>query len=63
MSQERITCKEYCECWNDVDKDCELYGEHHPCPRKCQHFISRHWIYMDEKDVVEALINYKEDNK
>jgi len=35
MTKERITCREYCNKWNDIDKDCEIYGEHHPCPRKC----------------------------
>jgi len=53
---ERITCKSYCNCWNDTDKDCELYGEHHPCPRKCPHFMDKiYWI--DCKDL--AKINKK----
>lgn len=35
MSKERIMCKTHCIYWNSEDKDCELYGENHPCPSKC----------------------------
>ena len=31
----RMTCKRYCAVWNDIDKDCEIYGEHHFTPRTC----------------------------
>lgn len=34
----RMTCKKYCSVWNDVDKDCEIYGEHHFTPRTCPHY-------------------------
>lgn len=44
MSNTRMTCKSYCELWNDIDKDCEAYGENHPCPRKCPLFLKRHKI-------------------
>ena len=37
---ERITCKRYCLCWNDIDGDCELFGENHPFPRKCPHYMA-----------------------
>ena len=39
MSKERITCKKYCIKWNDIDRDCEIYGEHHPCPRNCPEYF------------------------
>jgi hypothetical protein len=31
----RMTCKRHCPVWNDIDKDCEIYGEHHFTPRTC----------------------------
>lgn len=34
----RMTCKKYCPVWNDTDKDCEIYGEHHFTPRTCPHY-------------------------
>jgi hypothetical protein len=34
----RMTCKKYCPVWNDIDKDCEIYGEHHFTPRTCPHY-------------------------
>ncbi|MBQ8677205.1 MAG: hypothetical protein IJ529_01905 [Alphaproteobacteria bacterium] len=34
----RMTCKKYCPIWNDIDKDCEIYGEHHLTPRTCPHY-------------------------
>lgn len=34
----RMTCKQYCPVWNDIDKDCEIYGEHHFTPRTCPHY-------------------------
>lgn len=35
MTKERITCRTHCIYWNSIDRDCEIYGENHPCPRKC----------------------------
>ncbi len=34
----RMTCKRYCPVWNDIDHDCEIYGEHHFTPRTCPHY-------------------------
>lgn len=34
----RMTCKKYCPVCNDIDKDCEIYGEHHFTPITCPHF-------------------------
>lgn len=34
----RMTCKQYCPVWNDIDHDCEIYGEHHFTPRTCPHY-------------------------
>ena len=36
--KQRMTCKQYCPVWNDIDKDCEIYGEHHFTPRTCPHY-------------------------
>ena len=36
--KQRMTCKKYCPVWNDIDKDCEIYGEHHFTPRTCPHY-------------------------
>lgn len=36
--KERMTCKRYCPVWNDIDQDCEIYGEHHFTPRTCPHY-------------------------
>lgn len=40
--KKRITCKSYCNVWDDWDRDCEIYGENHPSPRMCEHFRRRH---------------------
>ena len=34
----KMTCKKYCPVWNVIDKDCEIYGEHHFTPRTCPHY-------------------------
>ena len=39
-TKERIMCRTHCPCWNSIDKDCELFGENHPTPKKCPHFIN-----------------------
>lgn len=36
--KERMTCKRYCPVWNDIDHDCEIFGEHHFTPRTCPHY-------------------------
>lgn len=40
--KKRITCKSHCIYWNDIDKDCELMGDNHPCPRKCPVYKKEH---------------------
>ena len=37
----RLSCKTHCHLWNDIDRDCEAYGDVHPCPRKCPIFKTR----------------------
>lgn len=56
----RMTCKQYCPVWNDIDKDCELYGEHHLTPRTCPHYN----IEILEKKITEKFIeeNYDTQN-
>lgn len=39
MNKERITCRDYCIKWDSIDKDCEIYGQQHPCPRKCYWYL------------------------
>lgn len=34
----RLSCKSHCFLWNSIDKDCEAFGDNHPCPRKCPIF-------------------------
>jgi hypothetical protein len=43
----RMTCKQYCPVWNDIDKDCEIYGEHHFTPRTCPHYNKE--VKQDDK--------------
>ena len=50
MSKERITCKRYCIEWNDIDKDCELFGENHPCPRKCPFWLQGQEIRVSKEE-------------
>ena len=51
-----IRCKECCATWNDEDKDCEIYGEHHPHPRIC------YWFHLQHKDVYEKLFGQNKDD-
>lgn len=47
--KQRITCKDYCPLWDDIDRDCDAYGEHHPSPRKCPHFRKRNPELFEER--------------
>lgn len=47
----RITCKDYCPLWDDIDRDCDAYGEHHPSPRNCPHFRSHHKEMFAEEEI------------
>lgn len=38
MRKETLTCRTHCIYWNNIDKDCELYGENHPHPTNCISF-------------------------
>lgn len=46
--KQRMTCKSYCDCWNSIDRDCELFGDNHPCPRKCPHYLAAN-SFKDEQ--------------
>ena len=48
--KERIMCKTHCIMWNDIDKDCEIYGENHPCPRGCQYYQT-HTAFEHTKEI------------
>lgn len=56
MAKERITCKTHCVKWNSIDKDCEIYGEHHPCPRKC------YWWLKDQQQEKEKQSDKRRSN-
>lgn len=55
MNKTRMTCKSYCELWNDIDKDCEAYGENHPCPRKCPLYKRKQYEKMGLYPMPEML--------
>ena len=37
----KYKCRNVCATWNKEDRDCEIYGDHHPSPLRCPYF-SRH---------------------
>lgn len=39
MRKKRARCSTYCPVWNSEDKDCEIYGDCHPSPARCRHFL------------------------
>lgn len=39
MRKERARCSTHCGTWNREDRDCEIYGEHHPSPANCRYFL------------------------
>ena len=39
LRRKRARCSRYCATWNREDKDCEIYGEHHPAPSCCPFFL------------------------
>ena len=43
-------CKTHCIVWNNIDKDCEIYGEHHPCPRRCPYYQT-HTAFQHVKEI------------
>ena len=49
MSKERIMCKTHCIQWNEQDKDCDLYGENHPCPKKCPFWLQAQTIKLPKE--------------
>lgn len=59
--KERIMCKTHCIVWNDIDKDCEIYGEHHPCPRRCPYY-QKHTAFehVEEIDRMRDTLTEKE---
>lgn len=65
MTKERITCREYCNKWNDIDRDCEIYGEHHPCPRKCPFYKNglhkESTVLFDEQEYYNRLFGEQTD--
>lgn len=38
----------YCGTYNTIDRDCEIYGDHHPPISQCR-FYFRKWFY-DERE-------------
>ena len=41
LRNKRARCSQYCSCWNDYDKDCEIYGEYHTPPSRCSFYLER----------------------
>lgn len=39
MRAKRARCDRYCVTWNSEDRNCEMYGDYHPSPAKCKHFL------------------------
>ena len=39
MRKQKARCDRYCGTWNREDRDCEIYGEHHPSPARCRYFL------------------------
>ena len=39
MRKQKARCDRYCGTWNSEDRDCEIYGEHHPSPARCKYFL------------------------
>ncbi|MDE5581817.1 MAG: hypothetical protein K2I95_10420 [Treponemataceae bacterium] len=39
MARNRARCSKYCSKWNSEDRDCEIYGDNHPSPSRCQVFL------------------------
>ena len=37
--KQKARCSQYCPTWNSYDRDCEIYGEHHPSPSRCPYFL------------------------
>lgn len=60
-TKERITCRTHCPCWNSIDKDCELFGENHPTPKKCPHFINENKGFDLSKIKVANLFEMEDD--
>jgi len=50
LKQKKARCSQYCSCWDDEDKDCEIYGENHRPPSRCQWFLERESIRIDEQE-------------
>lgn len=60
----RMTCEQYCPVWNDIDKDCEIYGEHHFTPRTCPHYNIEILEKMKKAEMYNKIIeeNYDTQN-
>jgi hypothetical protein len=39
LRKQKARCDRYCGTWNSEDRDCEIYGEYHPSPARCLHFL------------------------
>lgn len=39
MKKQKARCCTHCGTWNREDRDCEIYGEHHPSPARCSYFL------------------------
>lgn len=44
--ENHLRCSRYCITYNSIDRDCEIYGDHHPPISKCGRYFRR-WV--DEK--------------
>lgn len=44
----KLYCKDYCSLWDNIDRDCDVYGERHPRLRFCPIFRKRNSILAEE---------------
>lgn len=41
LRDHKAKCSQYCGTYNTEDKDCEIYGNSHPSPSRCEYFLTR----------------------
>lgn len=55
LKQKKARCSQYCSCWDSEDRDCEIYGENHRPPSKCQWFLEREARRIDEHEAKKEI--------
>lgn len=39
LRAKKATCRRYCGTYDTYDRDCEIFGNYHPSPSRCEYYL------------------------